>query len=159
MRYIPPSQLYRSLYERLIQLLLNEVDSRLTNMTYLMMGIFLAKKVQTGVIATKVPLLVKRVSIIRCLERFLDNGQVRVRGWYERVAVGLLQAAASSGQIVLIIDGTKVSFHHQLLMVAVAYHGRALPIAWTWVPHARGHSVVSTNQLRIVLLGASCAWA
>ena len=140
MRHIPPPPLYRSLYGRLIKLLPEECDSRVTNMVYLMMGIFLAKKVQTGVIATKVPLRVKRLSIIRRLERFLDNGGVRVRAWYESVAVGLVQAAAASGRVALIIDGTKVSFHHQLLMVAVAYHGRALPIAWTWVPHARGHS-------------------
>jgi hypothetical protein len=109
-------------------------------MVYLMMGIFLAKKVQTGVIASKVPIRVKRVSIIRRLERFLSNGAVRVRAWYETVAVQLLSAAASSGHVALIIDATKVSFHHQLVLVAVAYHRRALPIAWTWVPHARGHS-------------------
>jgi hypothetical protein len=30
------------------------------------------------------------------------------------VAVSLLQAAAASGWITLIMDGTKVSFHHQL---------------------------------------------
>jgi hypothetical protein len=149
MRHIPPPALYRSLYGRLIKLLPKECDSRVTNMVYLMMGIFLAKKVQTGVIASKVPLRVKRVSIVRRLERFLDNGAVRVRAWYASVAVGVLQAAAASGCIALIIDGTKVSFHHQLLMVAVAYHGRALPIAWTWIPHARGHS---TQQQQLALL-------
>ena len=149
MRHIPPSQLYRSLYERLVKLLPDEIDSRLTNMVYLLMGIFLTKKVQTGIIATKVPLRVKRVSIIRRLERFLDNGSVRVRHWYASVAVSLLQAAAASGGLTLIIDGTKVSFHHQLLMVAVAYHGRALPIAWTWVPHARGHSM-QAQQLAVL---------
>jgi hypothetical protein len=118
-------------------------------MAYLMLGIFLAKKVQTGVMASKVPVRVKRVSIIRRLERFLSNGAVRVRAWYETVAVGLVQAAATSGRITLIIDGTKVSFHHQLLLVAVAYHGRALPIAWTWLPHARGHS---SQQHQLALL-------
>src|SRR5258708_25452266 len=115
MRHIPPPQLYRSLYGRLIKLLPQECDSRVTNMVYLRMGIFLAKKVQTGVIATKVPLRVKRVSIIRRLERFLDNGSVRVRSWYASVAVSLLQAAAASGRLTLIIDGTKVSFHQQVL--------------------------------------------
>ena len=149
MRHIPPTLLYRSLYTRLIKLLPNECDSRVTNMVYLMMGIFLAKKVQTGVIATKVPLRVKRPSIIRRLERFLDNGGVRVRAWYASIAISLLQAAAASGVLTLIIDATKVSFHHQLLMVAVAYHGRALPIAWTWVPHARGHST-QAQQLAVL---------
>ena len=149
MKHIPPPPLYRSLYERLIALLPDECDSRVTNMVYLMMGIFLAKKVQTGVIASKVPVRAKRVSIVRRLERFLDNGAVRVRAWYESVAVSLLQAASVSGQVLLIIDATKVSFHHQLLMVAVAYHGHALPIAWTWVPHSRGHS---TQHQQLALL-------
>jgi len=79
MRHIPPPPLYRSLYTRLVKLLPNECDSRVMNMVYLMMGIFLAKQVQTGVIATKVPLRVKRVSIVRRLERFLANGAVHVR--------------------------------------------------------------------------------
>ena len=149
MSHIPPPPLYRSLYERLITLLPDECDSRITNMVYLMMGIFLAKKVQTGVIASKVPVRAKRVSIIRRLERFLDNRAVRVRAWYEQVAVGLLQAASVSGRIDLIIDATKVSFHHQLLMVALAYHGQALPIAWTWVPYAPGHS---TQHHQLALL-------
>src|SRR5258708_36684704 len=103
MRHIPPPQLYRSLYGRLIKLLPQECDSRVTNMVYLMMGIFLAKKVQTGVIATKVPLRVKRPSIIRRLERFRDNGGVRVRAWYEGVAISVLQAAAGMGGAALII--------------------------------------------------------
>jgi hypothetical protein len=120
MRHIRPPPLYRSLYERLIKLLPQECDSRLTNMVYLMMGIFLAKKVQTGIIASKVPVRAKRVSIVRRLERFLDNGAVRVRAWYEKVAVALILAAAASGSLALIIDSTKVSFHHQLLLVALA---------------------------------------
>lgn len=149
MRHIPPPPLYRSLYSRLIKLLPQECDSRVTNMVYLMMGIFLAKKVQTGVIATKIPVRAKRVSIMRRLERFLDNKAVRVRAWYETVSVGLLSAAAASGQVHLIIDATKVSFHHQLVLVAVAYHGRALPIAWTWLPHSRGHST-QRQQLAVL---------
>lgn len=140
MRHIPPPPLYRSLYERLIELMPNEVDSRLTNLVYVMMGIFLSKSVQTGRMASKVPIASKRLSIVRRLERFLANPSVRVREWYAPVARHWLLAAASSGQVRLIIDGTKVSFHHQLLMVAVCYKGRALPIAWTWLGHSRGHS-------------------
>jgi len=116
------------------------MDSRLTNMVYLMMGILLSRSVQTGRLASRIPLRVKRLSIVRRMERFLENGAVRVREWYTPIASGLLAAASASGQVALIIDGTKVSFGHQLLMVAVAYHGRALPIRWTWVRSGRGHS-------------------
>jgi hypothetical protein len=64
-----------------------------------------------------------------------------VRDWYEPIATGLLQAMADSvGEIRLIVDGSKVGFGHQLLMVAVAFRGRAIPLAWTWVKGARGHS-------------------
>jgi len=140
MRHVPPGQLYRSLHERLAKLRPAEVDSRVTNIVFLMMGIFLSRSVQSGRMASQIPLRIKRVSIVRRLERFLENGAVRVREWYAQVARGLLLAAGASGQVQLIIDGTKVSFQHQLLMVAVAYHGRALPIAWTWVRSGRGHS-------------------
>jgi len=47
-----------------------------------------------------------------------------------------------AGEVHLIIDSTKVSFNHQLLLVALAYRRCALPIAWTWVPHKRGHSTM-----------------
>ena len=48
--------------------------------------------------------------------------------------------AQTVGEVRLIADGTKVGFDHQLLMVAIAYRRRALPIAWTWVRCAKGHS-------------------
>ena len=40
----------------------------------------------------------------------------------------------------MIVDGTKVGFGHQLLMVSLAYRRRSIPIAWTWVNYVRGHS-------------------
>lgn len=56
----------------------------------------------------------------------------------------------------MIADGTKVGFGHQLLMVAVAFQHRAIPIGWTWVPCARGHSsafkqVALLNHVRTLL--------
>ena len=38
------------------------------------------------------------------------------------------------------MDGTKVGFAHQLLIVSLAYRKRAIPIAWTSVFYAKGHS-------------------
>ena len=53
MRHIPPNQLYRSLYGRLVELVPNEIDSRVTNLVYLMVGVFLARSVQTGRLGVK----------------------------------------------------------------------------------------------------------
>ena len=34
----------------------------------------------------------------------------------------------------------RVRFGHQLLLIGVAFHRRAIPIAWTWVRSPKGHS-------------------
>jgi len=151
MRHIPLSQLYRSLQERLAQLRADEVDKPVNEHSVPDDGHFLSRSVQSGRMASQIPLRIKRVSSVRRQERFLENGAVRVREWYAAVAPGLLLAARASGQVQLIIDGTKVSFGLQLLMVAVAYHGRALPIAWTWVRGGRGHS---SQHKQLALLAA-----
>jgi hypothetical protein len=49
------------------------------------------------------------------------------------------------GEIRLIVDGTKIGFGHQLLIVCLAYRQRSIPIAWTWIRHARGHSTAGTQ--------------
>src|SRR5688572_11074816 len=82
----PFPRLYRNVYSALVQLLPNERNSRLTNMVWLMVGIFSARSVQTGRLAAYSPLHVKKLSIVRRMERFLDNGAVRVRAWYEPIA-------------------------------------------------------------------------
>jgi hypothetical protein len=83
----------------------------------------------------------KLTSATRRLSRLLDNPAIRVRDWYEPIARKWLEAQFRSiGEIHLIVDGTKVGGGHQLLMVALAYRKRAIPIAWTWVEQARGHS-------------------
>ena len=52
----------------------------------------------------------------------------------------LIAAASVAGEIRLVLDTTKVSAHHRLLNVCVAYRRRVLPLAWTWVHCHRGHS-------------------
>jgi hypothetical protein len=104
------------LYLRLAQLWSEERDSRIKNMVYLVMGIWGARSVQTGRIAAHVPVKAKKMSLVRRLERFLSNGAVRVREWYEPVARGIIAAASAAGEIHLVLDTTKVSPHHRLLM-------------------------------------------
>jgi hypothetical protein len=140
MRSIPIPEFYRIWQSRLLQDVPDECDSRMANLIWLMMGIYLAGSVQLDLIARKVPIRAKKLSIVKRLHRFLDNKAVHVRTWYAATAIRLIQSAAAGGQVRLIIDCSKVSFGHQLLMVAIAYHRRALPLAWTWVPHRQGHS-------------------
>ncbi len=149
MQMKPSQRIYSSVYLALAQLLPNECDSRLTNMAFLMVGIVGAHSVQTGRLAAYIPLHIKKLSIVRRMERFLDNGAIRVRSWYAPIACWLIQAASVSGELALVWDSTKVSAHHRLGLVGLAYRRRVLPLAWTWVRSSRGHSRTS---LQIALL-------
>lgn len=135
------NRLYDTWFQRIRQLY---PDTRLTvvrNMAWFVTGAYTSRSVQLHQIAGHIPGAAKLVSHTRRLSRFLDNPHLRVRPAYAPLARSILrQVAQTRREIVLILDGTKVSSHHQLLLVAVPYRRRALPLAWTWVPHARGFS-------------------
>lgn len=134
-------QIYCNAKEAMRQLIPEERVTRLRTSTWMLVGIYLSRAVHLRKIAGKIPGYATANSKIRRLSRFLKNPAVRVREWYESQARALLKAAADSqGEVRLIVDGTKVGFGHQLLMVTIAYRRRALPVAWTWVKGARGHS-------------------
>jgi len=115
------------------------------NMAWLIVGLYLSKSVFLSKIAAKIPSNAVQVSIERRLSRFLDNPAICVRPCYDPLVTPLLQSLSETGVVRLIVDGTKVGFENQLLMVGVAYHRRAIPVAWTWVDCARGHSSASVQ--------------
>lgn len=133
-------QLYQRWYGRLRVQLGQERVTRVRNVAWLLVGMFLSRSVHLEQIARKLPIRAKKLSLSRRLRRLLDNSAVRVRPWYEPTARWLVHNASLSGQIRLIIDSTKVSANHRLLMVAVAYRRRALPLAWTWSHTQFAHS-------------------
>ena len=150
------NRLYHSWFERIRQLCPHERITRLRNLVWLMLGIFQSKSVHLSKIASKIPGWATQPSLTRRLSRFLDNAAVRVHKWYEPVARNLLQAMASTvGEVRLIADGSKVGFQHQLLIVAIAYRRRAIPIAWTWVHCVKGHSFGDYPQVPPAL-GKGC---
>jgi hypothetical protein len=97
--------------------------------------------------AGKLAIRAQKPSVHKRLRRFLADGAVRARQWYHPMATWLGQATSRAGHVHLIIDGSKVSAGHQLLMVGIAYRGRPLPLAWAWVKGANGHST-TYKQIR-----------
>lgn len=131
------NQLYHTWFKRIRQLRPFERVTRLRNLAWLMVGIFQSRSVHLSNIAGKIPGSAKLLSTVRRLSRFLANPAVRVRQWYESIARFLLRSMATTvGEIRLIADGSKVGFNHQLLIIAIAFRRRAIPIAWTWVKSA-----------------------
>src|SRR5215210_5376358 len=65
------------------------------------------------------------------IERFLANARVVSDAVMARYGREVLARLSAQGQtVVLLIDQTKVSERHQVVMVAVRLGGRALPLAW-----------------------------
>lgn len=140
---MPINNLYHTWFQRIQKLRPNQRVTQIRNFTWLIVGIHQSRSVNLSKIAGKIPGAAKLVSFTRRLSRLLDNPAIQVRIWYKPIAQQWLETQASQGlQVKLIVDGTKVGFGHQLLMVALAYRKRAIPIAWTWVPYVKGHSPV-----------------
>jgi len=122
---------------------------QLRNLTWLLVGIYLSRSVHLNQVAGKIPGRATLVSLTRRLSRFLAGTALVVRRTYEPIIRPVLTRLAQAGVLRLIIDGSKVGFQHQLLMVSVAYRRRAIPVAWTWVRSTRGHS---STHVQLALL-------
>ncbi|HMR97628.1 MAG TPA: IS4 family transposase [Anaerolineales bacterium] len=147
---MPINETYRTWIRRICELRPKQRKTQVQNFVWLLAGIFHSRSVSLSKIAGKVISTAKNVSTVRRLSRFLASSAVDVRSWYRSTAKAWLMSQAHQvGEIRLIVDGSKVGFGHQLLMISLAYRRRAVPIAWAWVRHVRGHS---TATKQVVLL-------
>jgi hypothetical protein len=147
---MPINKTYRTWFQRICELRPKQRKTQVQNFVWLLVGIFHSRSVSLSKIAGQVLSTAKNVSTVRRLSRFLASSAVDVRSWYRATAKTWLEIQAQHvGEILLIVDGTKIGFGYQLLMVSLAYRHRAVPIAWSWIRHVRGHSSAAKQ---IVLL-------
>lgn len=144
-----PLPLYLTWHAELRHMFADLHKPQVRNLTWLLVGIFLSRSVHLNRIANQIPGHARLVSITRRLSRFLDGPALAVRPSYEGLIRPLLARLAQAGQVRLILDTSKVGFHHQLMLVSVAYRRRAIPVAWTWLPYKKGHS---SPTIQIALL-------
>lgn len=65
------------------------------------------------------------------ISRFLDNDRVSCDAVMQPFAADILARLAKSGEAIpLILDQSKLSDRHQVLMLSVRWGERALPVAW-----------------------------
>jgi hypothetical protein len=148
---MPINTLYHTWIQRIRELRPDQRITQIRIFIWLIVGMYQSRSVNLSRVAGKIPGKAKLVSVTRRLSRLLANPAIRVRAWYEPIARQWLESQAQHGQqIRLIVDGSKVGFAHQLLIISLAYRRRAIPIAWTWVEHVRGHST-GTTQLALLI--------
>jgi len=136
---MPIIELYHTWNKLINKIRPDERITRKRNFVWLLVGLYQSRSVHMSKIAEKVPGLAYLPSKTRRIQRLLDNPALRVREWYEPIAKVIIGQVAHD-QVRLIVDGSKIGFGHQLLLVAIAYRKRAIPLAWTWVKSSRGHS-------------------
>ena len=119
--------------ERLRATLLGVSKPQLTNLSLLVFGLFAAGNCQLPRIAAKLPLLTGAASLTQRLRRLLMNKALEPATLYRPVA-GFLLSCFSGGNVRLILDATDLGGRLPVLFVAVAYRGRALPLAWRMLP-------------------------
>lgn len=146
---LPMQRVYQIWRDRLSVVSERLCQSQATNLVWLVVGLYLSRSVHLSHIARKLPFRALKLSTERRFRRFLDNAAIQVRPLYEATARMLLQSAGQGGRLALVIDSSKVSSGHRLLMVGVAYQRRVLPIAWTWTRSQFAHS---TARKQIALL-------
>jgi len=138
--------LYNNWFLQIRELRPQQRITQVRNFVWLMIGIYKSRSVKLSRIAGQMSGKAQLLSYTRRISRLLSNPNIDVRAWYDPIARNWLEQQADALQeLRLIIDGTKVGFGHQLLMVSMAYRKRSIPIAWSWVPYVRGHSTAHTH--------------
>lgn len=147
---MPINSLYHIWFGQIQQMYPELCLTQRRNMVWMLSGMSLSRSVQLHRIAGQIPGRAKLTSAVARLMRFLKNPALSVRPMYEPLARQWLAfQAQTSGRMRLVLDGSKVGAGHQLLMVAILFRRRAIPLVWTWMRCAHGHSSVG-KQLALL---------
>lgn len=104
--------------------------TRRRNLARLVSGLYQARHVHLSKVAAGLAGPAQQTSKTRRLRRFLANDQVDPDRSYRPVARQLLCQAAESGPLRLLLDTLELTGRRRLLVAALAYRRRALPIRW-----------------------------
>lgn len=145
--------LQRKIHQQLSQQMPDQRKTRRRALAQTMTGLHLGQHVHLSRIADHLTGSAKLGSKVRHLRRFLGNEDVNPHACYAPIRRLLIEAAAaSSGRLRLLVDTLELSGERQILMAALAYRRRALPLRW----QVRRRTGVSSADEQISLLRALC---
>lgn len=121
-----------------------EGESRMTNLSLMVSAIVKAKDLTQHAIAAEMPVSAQDTSLAQRQRRWLMNEHVDEWTWY-RAIIGPFLQAVSGASLPLILDTTAAGIGCHVLMVAVGYHQRALPVTWHAGQGSRGHTDALTH--------------
>jgi hypothetical protein len=129
---------YHAVKDRVCQVLSEEDTYLTTNVSLMMTGLVRSRSVHQKDIASEVPLRTQDRSFEQRQRRFLKNERMQVDSIYAPFIRPFVQACKGR-MIPIILDGSAAGYHCQMLMAAVGYQHRALPLAWSVREGQKGH--------------------
>lgn len=125
-----------------------ECESRMVNLSLIVSAIPKAKELTQSGLAAEMPLAAQDTSLAQRQRRWSKNEQFDERTCYRPLIQPFLQALNRS-TMPIILDTTGMGVNCHLLMVAVGYQRRALPLVWQAGEGSRGHT---EGELQVGLL-------
>jgi hypothetical protein len=129
---------YHAVKDRVCQMLPGTDTYQTTNVSLMLTGLVRSRSVHQKSIASEVPLRTQDRSFEQRQRRFLKNEKVQADTLYAPFIRPFLQARKGH-MIPIILDGSAAGYHCQMLMAAVGYQHRALPLAWSVRKGQKGH--------------------
>ena len=130
---------YCAVKGRICQVLPDEHRYRVTNLSLMVTGVVCSRSVQQSQVASEMPLTCRDRSLVQRQRRFLMNAAVEVDRFYGPFIRPFVQARHQH-MLPLILDSSPAGRHCQMLMAAVGYQHRALPLVWSVRKGQKGHS-------------------
>lgn len=146
-------RLYGTVSDVIRQTMSHMCDTQRRNLSWLIAGMFLARHVQLAKVAGRHPGPAQQTSKARQLRRWLANGAIDVRHCYRPFAASVL-ARFAGGRVRLLIDTLELSGRRQVLMIAIAYRRRSIPLIW----EVRRRKGVHDAEMVCALLEALRPW-
>lgn len=136
-------RLYHRICHMLTEFLPPLYKRRRDNLAWLMTGLHEAEHVHLSKVADCRPGRASLTSKTSQLRRFLANEAIEPRTYYRPMARRLIEAAVRAhDRLRLLLDIIELPGQRQVLMAALAYRRRALPLLWSvW----RGKGVTSAE--------------
>jgi len=131
-------RVYTKVKKTLKQMMKLDHQGQVVTLAMMISGIILSRNAQLSVMSSEVPTETKEKSIEMRMRRWVKD-DLDVESMYMPFARQILEAL-SHMPLVLVMDGSQAGRGCMVLMVAVLYQKRALPIAWLVYKGKKGHA-------------------
>ena len=94
------------------------------------LGLGLAQRCALSAVAGKLYSVGNVETVERRLRRFIGNSNLELAGCCQMLSRWALGSLKVKGPLVLLVDETSLQEHLKVMVVALAYRGKAIPLAW-----------------------------